>query len=220
MKRSIRITVLVAVFFGFYGLGAYAEETVINNDGKPVLLMDDHTWKLIDTSGDDGKVVFKIIEGVDSHASYARKDDFKKITHYDHYVGCLYRIQIENRTKYKVKIGNFDIKQTGVRGYAFYQFNKILEPGEMKSTVGGSQDKPLRNKTDLKTKEPATNSEIETLIKKYGCKAQSGKIYIDANNDGKTFVFSPESGISDAAVKSFVKISQTGVYPLREKIHW
>ena len=182
--------------------------------------MDDHTWKIIDTSGDDGKVVFKVIEGTDKYRNYAEKDDFGKIKNYTHFAGCEYKMQVENRTKYKVKIGSFFIMQNDRKMFdrharVDYFVNAVLEPGEKKSKVGRH---PLLATTDLKTKEPATSSELTTLFKRYGCKAQSGsKLFFKGTS--KTVIFSPASGISGAAVKPFVKISP-GVYPLQEKIHW
>ena len=206
-----------------------SDEIVMNNDGQPVLLKDDNTWELVDTSGDDGKVVFRIIDGVDSYKSYARKDDFDKITHYDNYVGCLYKIEAENRTKHTVKVDYFKLRPNdkdmfprGHMAYAFYQFKKVIKPGQKASSTGSTYyDEPLRAKTDLKTKGEPTNSEIEILIKRYGCKAQTGKIYLaKSGSDEAIVIFSPDSGVTDSAIRSFVKTSQTGVFPLQEKIRW
>lgn len=224
MKRLV----LIAVMCLFSGL-VTSDEIVLNKDGQPVLLKDDNTWELVDTSGDDGKVVFKIIDGVESHASYARKDDFDKITHYDNYVGCLYKIEVENRTEHKVKVDYFHLRQNdkeifprGHMAYAFYQMKKVIEPGQKESSTGSAYyDEPLTARTDLQTKEEPTNAEIESLIKRYGCKAQTGKIFLATSGPDNPFViFSPESGVTDAAVRSFVKTSQTGMFPLQENIRW
>ena len=229
MKHLIRMAVLVAFCLGFFSLGAYAEETVINKDGQPVLLKDDNTWELVDTSGDDGKVIFRIIDGVDSHASYASKDDFDKITHHVNFAGCLYKVEAENRTKHTVKVDYFSITQNDIemfpRGhmaYAFYQYHKVLEPGQKEWSTGSAhQDKPLLAWTDLETKQAPTDKEIEALIERYGCKAQTGKIYLEkSGTDQDIVIFSSDSGISGAAVRAFVKTSQTGVYPLQKKIRW
>ena len=167
--------ILIAVMCFFSSL-VVSDEIVMNKDGQPVLLKDDNTWELVDTSGDDGKVIFRIIDGVDSHASYARKDDFDKITHYDNYVGCLYKVEVENRTEHKVKVDYFHLRQNdkkmfprGHMAYAFYQFKKVIEPGQKEWSTGSAHyEEPLRAATDLKTKEEPTDTEIETLIKEYG----------------------------------------------------
>jgi hypothetical protein len=214
---------ILIAFMCLFSSHVISEEIVMNKEGQPVLLKDDHTWELVDTSGDDDKVVFRIIDGVDSQASYARKDDFDKITHYDNYVGCKYNIEIENRTEHKIKVGHFMLTQNdkkmfprGHMAYALYQFRKVIEPGQKFA----KSDDSLTARTDLKTKEPPTNAEIEMLIERYGCKAQSGKIFIRSGfGETKPFIiFSSESDIVDAAVRSFVKTSQTGMYPLQEKI--
>ena len=211
------------------GAASYAEEIVINTKGESVLLKSDGTWEILSSSGEDGKVVFRIIDGVDSYESYARKDDFEKITHYDNYVGCLYTIEAENRTKHTVKVDYFKLRQNdkdmfprGHMAYAFYQFNKVIEPGKKASSTGSTYyDEPLRAKTDLKTKGEPTNAEIETLIKRYGCKAQTGKIYLaKSGSDEAIVIFSPDSGVTDSAIRSFVKTSQSGMFPLQEKIRW
>ena len=224
MKKLI----LIAVMCLFSGL-VISEEIVMNKDGQPVLLKDDNTWELVDTSGDDGKGIFRIIDGVDSHASYARKDDFDKITHYDNYVGCLYKVEAENRTEHTVKVDYFHLRQNdkkmfprGHMAYAFYQFKKVIEPGQKEWSTGSAYyEEPLRAATDLKTKEEPTDAEIETLIERYGCKAQTGKIYLATSGPDYEFViFSPDSGVTDTAVRSFVKTTQSGMFPLQEKIRW
>lgn len=228
-KQTIKYTYWILIsffcFFGFTNLGASANEIVINNEGKPVLLMDDNTWKFIDTSGDDDKVVIEIIKGVDSHESYARKDDFDKFTHYDTYGGCKYTVEVKNRTQHPVKVETFHLQSndremfTGNFGfeYAFYIFAKVIEPQESHSTT----ENLIAGKNPLITEKPPTNPELQTLYLRSGCKAQVGKIFISKSNiDEDIVIFSTESGIAKTAVSSFVKGSPSGVYPLDERIRF
>jgi hypothetical protein len=224
MKHLIRTAILVAVFLGFYGLGAYAEETVINKDGKPVLLMDDHTWKIIDTSGDDGKVIFKITEAVDTIEVLAKKNDMDEFSHWKVFSGCKYTLTADNNTDFKIKVNHFYLKSTqtdiftGSGNRGFIQWGNIIEPGKSYTDKGDYGIAEIYKIIEGKPKKQPSQERKTELSEKYGCKSQSGSIYL--RSKPKFVVFSKNAGISDSAIKLFVKGSPNGIYPLREKIEF
>jgi len=216
-----KLTLISLFVFSFVSI-AICGEIVIRKDGKPVLLKEDHTWELVDTSGDKRKVIFRIVDAVDKTASYEIKDDMGEFSHYKSYAGCKYTLAIENRADFKVKVGDFSICTDNKKLFPDFsgrselvQIGEVLKPGEKYITKGEFQVQTLF-KVVKKSKELLTAEEKKIFIEKYGCKAQSGSIYLR----GMNIIFSKDAGIADNAVRSFVKGSLIGVYPLKEEIEF
>ena len=214
------MTKVLTICFIFMFAGVVSgEELVVNKDGNLVPLKDDHTWVLweeIDTPGGDGKVVFRIIEGIDKHATYEMFDDFNEFSHYSNHVGCEYTIEAENKTEHKVKVNKvaFILHGDGDPNIGMY-WDQIIEPGQKFATSGYLRATGRGIETEIKL----TGPEVGKLFQKYGCDAQSGRVYF-YEYDTPLITFSKESNIFGAAARLFVETSQTGKYPILEKITW
>ena len=224
MKRTIWTVMLCLVLFGFHNLNVYADEIVVNKKGEPVLLKDDGTWEVMSTKGEDGKVVFSIRKGTDHTFSVARKNDMDEFTHYDTYAGCVYNIEVKNKTKHKTKINIFKIATNNSKlipnrmdRTSLLQFGKVIEPGN--SFIGKGMYKVGKISTKAgKTKQTPKDDKIKLWKSQYGCEAQSGSIFIKPSGMGKDIAFSKESGVSDDAKSSFLIGSSKGMYPLMKEI--
>ena len=80
-KVIVRILEMFTLVFIFFGAGTYADEIVINKNGETVLLKTDGTWQIMDTAGEDGKLVFVIRNATNSHYKYVRKNDMDEFSH-------------------------------------------------------------------------------------------------------------------------------------------
>jgi hypothetical protein len=214
--------VLIAIMWLFSGL-VISEEIVVNKDGQAVLLKDDNTWELIDTSGDDGKVIFSIANAVDNISWYEKKNDMDEFLYWRVYGGCKYHLTVENRTPHKIKVGNFKLKTSLNQIYgrgALIQFGKVVEPGGSYTSGNnmGYDIGEIAARADDESKEVPTEERQKELAKQFGCKAQLGSIYLSAAGYPKFLTFSADAGIAKNAIKNFVKGSQNGMFPLGEEI--
>jgi len=254
MKKLI----LIAVMCLFSGL-VISEEIVMNKDGKAVLLKDDNTWELVDTSKEQGKVVFSIAKAVDEFtANQEKKDDMEVVVGYNQNFGCQYYLTIENNTSHPVKIGDVGVgtnlqfddmpaskiwgntpvswnwkgkigdgrhvkdgdRNTLGEKYAMAMLGEVIKPGE-KFVGSGFFDKVNLVFFVETTKEPISDEKIKEYVKKFGCGAQEGTVYLRRVAQRKFITFSEESGIlSDDEQSKFVVGSSTGVAPLKEEIYW
>ena len=221
MKRLL-LLVAITVFSGF----VVSDEIVINQDGNPVLLKDDNTWELVDTSSDDGKVIFSITNAVDNVSWYEEKDDMDEFLYWRVFGGCKYHLTVENRTAHKIRVENFRLRSSLTRIYVGYsaliQFKKVVEPGAS-YTAGdnmGFDIGQIYARANDQSKEVPTEERKNELVEKFGCKAQSGSIYLSAAMYPKFLTFSADAGIAKSAIKNFVKGSQNGIFPLKEKIQF
>ena len=197
-----------------------SDEIVINKNGDAVLLKTDGTWEVMDTSSEDGKLVFSIRSAANYHNSYPRKNDMDEFSHYSNIVGCVYNIEVKNNTDFKIKVDKFKIESNNKKLFddhmtrnSLIQFGKVLNPGEVYIGKGQYKEGGPRQWVD-KTKELATDEQIEMWTNKYGCDAQNGSIFITTADMGKDVAFSETSGISEEAKNNFIVGSQSGVYPI------
>ena len=197
-----------------------SDEIVINKNGDAVLLKTDGTWEVMDTSSEDGKLVFSIRSATNYHNSYPRKNDMDEFSHYSNIVGCFYNIEVKNNTNFKIKVDKFKIESNNKKLFddrmtrnELIQFGKVLNPGEVFIGKGQYKEGGPKQWVD-KTKELATDEQIETWTNKYGCDAQNGSIFITTADMGKDVAFSETSGISEEAKNNFIVGSQSGVYPI------
>ena len=126
----------------------------------------------------------------------------------------------ENNTDFKIKVDKFKIESNNKKLFdnrmtrnALIQFGKVLNPGEVFVGKGLFKEGGPRQWVD-KTKELATDEQIEMWTNKYGCDAQNGSIFITTADMGKDVAFSETSGISEEAKNNFIVGSQSGVYPI------
>jgi len=217
---------LLTLFVLLFSSSVFAVEgeIVINKKGESVLLKSDGTWEILSNEGEEGKIVFLIRKATDKHSYYARNDDMDEFSHYSNYVGCIYNIEVINKTDHKIKINDFKIVTNNKKlftdrmsRYSYIQFGKVIEPGESYVGKGSYKEGGPDQKVD-DTKELATDEQIKGWISKYGCEAQKGSIFIATADMGPDISFSKDSGITDEAKNNFIIGSSNGVYPLLKDI--
>ena len=149
-----------------------------------------------------------------------------EFTHYSNYVGCVYNIEVINKTDHKIKINRFSIQTNNKKLFSdrmtrksMIQYGKIIEPGESYVGKGDMREGGPRQKVD-DTKEIATEDQIKKWKSKYGCEAQKGSIFITTPDlgMGPDIAFSDESGITNETKNNFIIGSDKGVYPLLKDI--
>ena len=97
-------------------------------------------------------------------------------------------------------------------------FGEVLQPGE---TIQGGGDLYTGPKTTETKKLPTPEQEKE-FLNKYGCNAQSGKLFlsvVSTDMEDPSVIFSKTSGVADNAVRTFLVGNPNGMYPLKEKIY-
>jgi len=201
----------------------FADEIVMNKNGKSVLLKSDGTWEvLLPNDGEKGKVIFLIQKATNKHFEFSEDDDFDEFSHFKNYVGCTYAIQVTNNTNHKIKLESFYIVTRNEKIWENYgamtNFNQVIEPGGS-HTKSGSHGLDIINTKVDDTKELATDEQIKEWFSQYGCEAQKGSIYImSAFYSSPDIIFSEDSGISEVEKNNFIIGSSDGVYPLEKGI--
>ena len=228
VMKTKSLTFLLALFLSFTCLTGSSfgdkkltkEETVVSSLG-PVKLKTDFTYEFISLVGEEGNVVFRILQGKPYLRERTSLDDMKEFSHYEIYAGCNYTFEIENKTPHKVRIKTFlffgKLPSLPLLRLPLVHSSDlktdILEPGS--KTLGS---KSLFADAGI-SKTPLTDEEKNNLNKKYGCDAQSGSLYIQKYHaDPSVIVFSEKSGISIENADMFGMGSASGVYPIEEKI--
>ena len=198
-----------------------AEETVINKNGDLILLKNDGTWKKLTLS--KGKVVFSIYKADEYLKSYIDKTEFGEFSHYRNYYGCKYSIMAKNNTPYKVKIKKLVLKSNAKvfssSKSAFLQWGKLMLPND--SFVGNGDYNTARISTDVSnTIDLPNKDQILAWRNKYGCQAQSGSLSITSPGYPTTDIeFEKNTEITNLTKNNFIVGSESGVYPIQQKIN-
>ena len=217
MQYRILVSTLVSIMCLLASFTA--ADIVKNSSGKLVKLNEDFTWELVDLSSESGRVVFNVSSGEDHYKSYVKKDDFGNVKKINHYFGCTYNVTISNNTDHAISVGYFELRLEGLDKGAFIILKETIPPQTSIETHDHFDKTPLRSLV-TETKKPLTDDETAAMIKKFGCKAQSGEVYIQRKREANWYFlkFDPSSGIADDVVLDFVVTSENGVYPLQKQI--
>jgi len=241
MKKLLPLISLVSLGFLAFSLNAvgYEGEIVVNKKGQSILLKNDNTWEILNSSDLDNKIVITIIDAFNKISIRAVKNDFGEVKEQRVWAGCSYQFSVKNNTKYKVKIVNIEVSNKSVYdklyepNYSipestshprFLESNQLLIPGEeVKSEALWQWDK-IMGKTGISLNPgQSLTSNQETEIKtKYGCDGQSkekGLQIVMGLTSGKPVVAFPSSAnISRKELKYYVVGNPFGKYPIQEEM--
>lgn len=219
MKKLILIA-----FMCLFSSLVLSDQIVVDKDGKPVLLKDDHTWEFVDTSQVKGKLVFTVVKAKDWFRLKKITDDFD----YKYYpsVGCEYKISAENNTDYRVRIIESFVLPTDEKfGWMYPNYGNrfkcdfILEPGETRTCPYPSR--VLQGLKENKLKEEPTEEETKELIVQQGCDAQRGFLTISRGSDDSSkvenIVFDTDL-ITPESITNYIAGNPNVPYPLPEKV--
>ena len=189
-------------------------EIVRNLKGELILLNDDGTWSKYQNKNKKYGIAFSIQNAFNYYKEYSNDDGFGN-QKYSYYLGCAYKVRVENNTEFIVNINSFFLQSTDpffsnyltdYHDVSHYSFGKLpLKPGENVVTGVGIHASQLGKWYYKDFQNPLEKVEIEELLWTYGCEAQKGSIYMTEKFSGGFYIvkFEPKAKISNKAARNF-----------------
>ena len=209
-------TILTVILSLFLVTSSNADEVIFNKDWNPVLLKDDHTWEFIDVKGNEGNIVFSVVNVKTELRESIVENEFGELV-YDYGLYFTFKVSVENKTSHPVYIDKIRLYPViKMYDHVYIYFNKKIEPGE----------KYIPSKRKMwcvrcVTPQRALSREEKTQLRD-SIKAEDlhGKVQLVIWH-GESIKFQERAGISERALEELVVIdNEYSVFPLTLPIIW